>query len=98
MTRLGSTLNGMLDALETALQHERRFTQDASHELRTPLTLLSTRVQLALRRERSPAEHEAILRELGRDIGELAALADQLLDISTSYAPEPTTRPATWRR
>ncbi|MCW2778027.1 MAG: ATP-binding region, ATPase domain protein, partial [Frankiales bacterium] len=41
VTRLGHTLNDVLDALEQGLARERRFTQDASHELRTPLTLLS---------------------------------------------------------
>jgi two-component system, OmpR family, sensor kinase len=40
ITRLGHTLNSMLQALEEALQHERRFVNDASHELRTPLTLI----------------------------------------------------------
>ncbi|RZS82703.1 signal transduction histidine kinase [Motilibacter rhizosphaerae] len=86
VTRLGQTLNTMLDALESALDRERRFTQDASHELRTPLTLLSTRVQLALRRPRTAAEHEAVLRELGEDVAALSALADALLEVSTTDA------------
>ena len=84
VTRLGHTLNEVLDALEHALDRERRFTQDASHELRTPLTLLSTRVQLALQRPRCGSEYESTLRELGRDVATLAALADQLLRISTA--------------
>lgn len=84
VTRLGDTLNEVLDALEHALERERRFTQDASHELRTPLTLLSTRIQLALRRPRTAAEHEATLSELGQDVATLSALADQLLSLSTS--------------
>ncbi len=84
VTRLGRTLNDVLDALEHALEHERRFTQDASHELRTPLTLLSTRIQLALRRPRTATEHAAILRELGQDVTALSSLADQLLQLSTT--------------
>lgn len=84
VTRLGHTLNDVLDALEHAVDRERRFTQDASHELRTPLTLLSTRVQLSLRRPRTAGEQEATLRELGRDIDALTALADQLLRLSTT--------------
>ena len=75
VTRLGHTLNDVLDALEHAVDAERRFTQDASHELRTPLTLLSTRIQLALRRSRTAAEHEAMLRELGQDVTALSSLA-----------------------
>ena len=95
VTRLGRTLNVMLDALEDALEGERRFVNDASHELRTPLTLLKTRVQLALRRPRTVREHEEILAEIQTDIIGLTQLADQLLRVGTSpYAlddnPEPT--------
>jgi two-component system, OmpR family, sensor kinase len=84
VTRLGHTLNDMLDGLERSLARERRFVQDASHELRTPLTLLSTRVQLMLRRPRSVAEHEAALRELQADVVALTELAEQLLQISAA--------------
>ena len=81
VTRLGHTLNTMLDALEDALQRERRFVNDASHELRTPLTLLKTRVQLARRRTRSLEEHEAVLAEVETDVVRLTRLADQLLNV-----------------
>jgi signal transduction histidine kinase len=81
VTRLGHTLNAMLDALEEALDRERHFVNDASHELRTPLTLLRTRVQLARRRTRSVAEHEAVLAEIETDVVRLTELAEQLLEV-----------------
>jgi signal transduction histidine kinase len=81
ITRLGHTLNHMLDALEGALDTERRFVNDASHELRTPLTLLTTRVQLALRRPRPVAEHEQVLAEIQTDLVRLTQLAEQLLAV-----------------
>ena len=81
VTRLGDTLNAMLDALEEAVERERRFVNDASHELRTPLTLLTTRLQLARRRTRSVAEHEAVLAEIETDVVRLVRLADHLLDV-----------------
>lgn len=81
VTRLGHTLNEMLAALERSLEHERRFVNDASHELRTPLTLLQSRLQLARRRSRDAAEHEAILDELAVDVRRLVDLTDQLLAI-----------------
>jgi signal transduction histidine kinase len=86
VTRLGDTLNAMIDALEQALDWERRFVNDASHELRTPLTLLKTRVQLAQRRKRTVPEHEAVLTEVETDIGRLAQLAGQLLQVGTRTA------------
>ncbi|WP_230487216.1 ATP-binding protein [Nocardioides anomalus] len=84
VTRLGHTLNEMLDALDESLARERRFVQDASHELRTPLTLLRSRIQLARRRPRSVADHEEVLEELEVDVDRLAALAEQLLELSTA--------------
>lgn len=87
ITRLGRTLNDMLDSLEQALEHERRFVNDASHELRTPLTLLSSRVQLALRRPRTTEHHEAVLAEIGTDVTHLAQLTDQLLLLGLNEAP-----------
>jgi signal transduction histidine kinase len=79
VTRLGHTLNEMLDELDRALASERRFVDDASHELRTPLTLLTSRLQLAQRRARTVQEHEAVLAELAVDVERLRELADQLL-------------------
>lgn len=90
ITRLGHTLNDMLDELDRSLARERRFLDDASHELRTPLTLLSTRVQLALRRPRTVAEHEAVLRELLVDVTALAELAGQLLQVGAAEAALPS--------
>ena len=77
--RLGETLNEMLDRLETALEHERRFVADASHELRTPLGMLRTELELALRRERSAEELRAALVSASEETERLARLAEDLL-------------------
>jgi signal transduction histidine kinase len=50
IARLAVTLNDLLARLRGALDRERRFVADASHELRTPLGLLTTELELALRR------------------------------------------------
>ena len=55
ISRLGETLNEMLERLDTAIERERRFVADASHELRMPLAVLRAELELALRRPR-PAE------------------------------------------
>lgn len=82
ITRLGHTFNDMLTTLEAALDRERQFVAEASHELRTPITLLTSRIQLALRRPRTADEHERILSELKIDLDRLAGLSEQLLQFS----------------
>jgi heavy metal sensor kinase len=84
LARLAATLNDMLDRLEAALEHERRFVADASHELRTPLTMLKGEIELALLRPRSHAELEAALRSAARDTQRLSLLAEDLLLIARS--------------
>ncbi|NUS17130.1 MAG: HAMP domain-containing histidine kinase [Streptomyces sp.] len=81
VARLGRTLNDMLGALEAAVDRERRFVDDASHELRTPLTLLSTELELALRRPRTAQEMERTVRAAAADTADLIALADMLLSV-----------------
>jgi signal transduction histidine kinase len=87
IARLGNTLNEMLAALDNALATERRFVNDASHELRTPLTLLSTELELALRRPRSVADLEETIRVAASDTAHLVALTTTLLDISQRDRP-----------
>ena len=84
VSRLAETLNFMLDRLEAAFEHERRFVADASHELRTPLALLRTELELALRHPRSHAELEQALRSAAEDADRLSELAADLLLIARS--------------
>lgn len=84
ISRLGQTLNRMLDRLETALERERGFVADASHELRTPIALLKTELELALRRPRSEAELDDALRSAAAEADRLAQLADDLLLLARS--------------
>lgn len=79
LSRLAETLNAMLARLESAVEHERRFVDDASHELRTPLALLRTELELALRHPRTKEELEAALRAAAVDADRLGRLAEDLL-------------------
>jgi signal transduction histidine kinase len=79
LSRLAETLNDMLARLEAALEHERRFVDDASHELRTPLALLKTELELALRHPRSREELERTLAAAAEDTDRLVRLAEDLL-------------------
>jgi two-component system OmpR family sensor kinase len=82
ISRLATTLNEMLDRLESAFEHERRFVADASHELRTPLAMLRTELDLALRRPRSHDELEDAVRSAAEETDRLSRLAEDLLLIA----------------
>ncbi|KAF3883757.1 MULTISPECIES: sensor histidine kinase [Nostocales] len=77
--RLAITIDKMLDRLQAAFEHERRFTADASHELRTPLTVIKGRLGVTLSRSRTVEEYESTLRELQREVDRLIRLANGLL-------------------
>jgi signal transduction histidine kinase len=79
---LAVTLNDMLERLEAAFEHERRFLSDASHELRTPLALLRGELELALSRPRTRDELEAAVRSAAEETERLTRLAEDLLLIA----------------
>jgi signal transduction histidine kinase len=79
ISRLGATLNEMLDRLQAAFARERVFAADASHELRTPLAILKAEVELALRRGQSAEELRAALESVGEEADRLVRLAEDLL-------------------
>ncbi|MFJ8023616.1 ATP-binding protein [Streptomyces sp. NPDC096311] len=81
ITRLGHTLNHMLDRLEAAAERERRFVADASHELRTPLTLMRAELDVALYRSRSAGELTETLRSVDTEVQRLIHLSNALLEL-----------------
>lgn len=90
ISRLGRTFNGLLARLRDSLQRERRFVADASHDLRTPLSLLTTELELALRRPRSADELAQALRSALEETGRLSRLAEDLLTLSKAGQPPET--------
>jgi signal transduction histidine kinase len=85
----------MLDRLEVAAEHQRRFTADASHELRTPLTRMRTQIEVEQRD--SSDEVEALLGSLLDDVSDMQQLVDDLLflarrDASSSSVATPRSK------
>ena len=79
---LALTLNDMIASLESAFARQHRFVADASHELRTPVAAIRSMTDVALLKEKSPAEYTSVLwginaeaERLGRLIGDLLTLA-----------------------
>jgi signal transduction histidine kinase len=71
-----------LRPIQEVMARQERFAVAASHELRTPVTVLQGTLEVALLRERTPAEYQEILRaaaaeaeHMGTLIGNLLALA-----------------------
>ncbi len=83
--RLGVTLNAMLDRIQTSIERELRFVDDASHELRTPLSILKAELDLALARPRSAGEMEAALRSASEETDHLVRLAEDLLVLARAH-------------
>ncbi|WP_369390912.1 ATP-binding protein [Streptomyces sp. CG1] len=92
ITRLGHTLNRMLDRLEASAVRERRFVADASHELRTPLSLLRAEVDVALHRPRSAEELNQTLRSVDAEVQRLIGLSNALLDLEELGSTDHLTR------
>ncbi len=80
--QLSRTLNRMLDRLEEAVQHIRRFSADASHELRTPLTIIRGELETLIRQ--SPASPQLVdtLGSALEEVERLTRIVEQLLVLS----------------
>lgn len=78
---LVNALNGLLRRLETSLNAQRQFANDAAHELRTPLTALKLQAQL-VRRAATPEERDKLLGRLDAGIDRASHLVAQLLAIA----------------
>jgi two-component system, OmpR family, sensor kinase len=84
--QFAQALNSAFDQLQGAIDRQRRFTADASHELRTPLTSLSTEVQWALSRPRTPDELRSSIEVAGRAAQRMQAVIEQLLALARGEA------------
>jgi signal transduction histidine kinase len=86
--RVARGVNGMLDRLDRAVGELRRFTADAAHALRTPLTVLRAGLEVALAREREPAEYRATLTEALASTEYMSRIAERLLTLARLEAAE----------
>lgn len=86
LDQLSATLNGMLDRLAAYLDQQRIFVANAAHELRSPLTAMRTALEVALERERSPAEYRELFADLIEECTSLGTLINHLLLLAEGEA------------
>ncbi len=71
-----------LRPIQESMDRQQRFAAAASHELRTPLTVLQGTMEVALLRERTPAEYRQILGDAVTEAGRMGALIGDLLAVA----------------
>jgi signal transduction histidine kinase len=84
--RLAVVLNRLLERLEAAMTHLRRFTADAAHELRTPVAALRARLEVALGGPASERAYRDGLLDALEQTERLGTLAEHLLALSAVEA------------
>jgi two-component system sensor histidine kinase MprB len=83
LSRLASSFNTMLGALEESTRVQRQLVADASHELRTPLTSLRTNIEVLASERRLPAgERERLLTDVVEQLGEMTTLIAELIELA----------------
>jgi signal transduction histidine kinase len=82
LERLTYSLNGMIDRLEEALDHNHRFSADASHELRTPLTIMRGEIEEMLRMEDLPSQAVENLVSTLEEIERMSRIVNSLMTIT----------------
>jgi two-component system, OmpR family, sensor histidine kinase MprB len=88
LSRLATSFNAMLAALERSLDQQRQLVADASHELRTPLTSLRTNIELLGRTdEMDEGARSQLLKDLSDQVGELTALVGDLVELARGNEP-----------
>src|SRR5262249_23533818 len=79
---LAADLDYMISQLAALVTAQRPFISHAAHELMSPLSTLRGELQLALRRPRTVAEHQAVLAQALRDVEALVLLSEDLLTLA----------------
>ncbi len=83
LSRLATTFNSMLAALEESTRAQRQLVADASHELRTPLTSLRTNIEVLVGDRALPAEErQRLLSDVIEQVGEMTTLIAELIELA----------------
>jgi two-component system heavy metal sensor histidine kinase CusS len=85
--------NAMLDRLEEGVQRLSGFAADLAHDLRTPVNALMMQTQVALSRERSGEEYQALLASNQEEYERLARMIENTLFLARADSAQLALRP-----
>jgi two-component system sensor histidine kinase MprB len=92
LARLAVSFNTTLEALERAVEAQRRLIADASHELRTPLASLRANIQTLQEAERlTPEDRACLRRDIVGELDELTALVGDVVELARGAGSESAT-------
>jgi len=80
--RLATTINELLNRLESSFYQQKQFTSDASHEMQTPLAAIKGIIEVLLRKPRTAERYEDKMREVLLQTNRLSQLYNQLLQLA----------------
>jgi heavy metal sensor kinase len=86
LTVLAASFNELLSRLDQSFESMRRFVADASHELRTPLAVIRGEADVALEKDRSPADYRESLAVIQDESRRLSRLVEDLLNLARADA------------
>lgn len=79
ISRLGQTIDGMLEQLERNFEKEKQFTSDASHELRTPIAVILNESEYGMQHLEDVTEAKESMEVINRQANRMTRLINQLL-------------------
>jgi two-component system OmpR family sensor kinase len=89
--RLNTSINHLLDRLNTSFTALKEFTADVSHQLQTPLTVMRGTIDVA---RNGAAPRDALLDDLAKEVDALAATLHDLRDYALADAESSSGRMA----
>lgn len=90
LSRLATSFNAMLAALDESRRQQAQLVADAGHELRTPLTSLRTNIEVLLKvRDLPECDRQALLADVTGQLGELTTLVGDLVELARDDEQRP---------
>ncbi|MDI3521506.1 MAG: hypothetical protein PWQ17_2631 [Anaerophaga sp.] len=77
--QLTTTINALLERIETGRNREKQITADISHELRTPLTGIKGTLEVLIRKPREPHHYEEKAKQVIQEVDSINHIISQLL-------------------